>query len=89
MREAPLHDKLMQDTTYFARYLERLQRFLEGAGGEAKLLAHVDEARSVLGDRVSDETVDSLRQAISQRVAGITAAIPSTTVCATVATQTP
>lgn len=81
--DAPLHDKLLGDPTYLARYLVRLKAFLDGPGSVAALETRLEAGRAALGDRVTDEAIETLRSAISDRVASISAAIPMTTSCGT------
>jgi spore coat protein CotH len=78
---APLHDGLMADATYFARYIEVLRSFLSGPGSVATLNAQIDEAVDVLGDRISSDGVSQLRDTIASRVNALEAALESTTSC--------
>jgi hypothetical protein len=78
---APLHDGLMTDATYFARYLEVLRSFLAGPGSIAALNARIDAAADVLGHRISSDGVGQLRGTIAARVNALEAALASTTSC--------
>jgi spore coat protein CotH len=81
---APLYDGLIADATYFARYIVILKRFLAGAGSMTTLHARIDAAVAALGERVTPSAVEELRSSITNRVAAIEAAIPTTSSCAAV-----
>lgn len=78
---APLHDGLMADATYFARYIEALRSFLSGPGSVAALNARIDDAVDVLGERISSDGVSQLRGTIASRVNALKAALTSTVSC--------
>jgi spore coat protein H len=83
-RTAPLHDKLLSDPLYLSRYFERLQEILEGPASASALGERIDSARAALGERISDEDAEQLRDKVEQRVAALTAALATTTSCTTV-----
>jgi spore coat protein CotH len=78
---APLHDRLLADASYLARYLERLSDFLAGPGSVETLNARIDAVVGVLGDRISAEGVSNLRSTIASRVTAVESAVESTQSC--------
>jgi spore coat protein CotH len=79
---APLHDGLMADATYLARYLEVLRSFLSGPGSAATLNARIDAVVDVLGARISSDAVGDLRDTIASRVSALESALTTTTTTA-------
>ncbi len=83
--QAPLHDKLLADPVYLARYLQRLRAFVEGAGSYESLTHRLDVGAAALGERITEQSVTDLRRAVATRVTALAEAIDSTTSCNTAA----
>jgi hypothetical protein len=79
--DTPVSARLLADEDYVARYVEILRSFLEGAGSVEAQHGLVDEISPLVGDWITQERLDNLRQNISTRVPGMLAELDGLTVC--------
>jgi spore coat protein CotH len=78
----PLYTRLMESHDGFTRYTAALQEFLEGTGSAEALNSEIDAVEPVLGERLSAESVQTMRSNIAARIAAIETALATTTECA-------
>ncbi len=79
--EGWLSGKILQDSTYEAKYFELVSKFLQSGASKTWLTSRLNAAEKLLGSSISAEEVAGLRKDIAARTARLQSELANTTTC--------